>query len=555
MSSPLKPLRITYLGLAIGSLCYAISCGSPQPQRATLHEAWNPSNDPLRLSRNYIRQLSQLPRRGELATQPWTDSYWPSFEAGVAARWNQPQSRPFQYKSPSLEKLKAMSESQLSELSPAEKFDIFRGRYDYPLVKSERQRTSPDAQSWEGICHGWAPAAYLYQEPQPMEIQNKDGIKIPFGSSDVKALLSYYTGQISRSESRMLGSRCNVDLKTNPGAASDPACRDTNAGSFHVVLTNQIGIQKQSFVADVTRDLQVWNQPIYGYNTEFLQSRGPSFGAAPGTVKEIQVKTQMLYTVEVEPHWQALNGTNGSGAFRETYVYWLELDQSENIIGGTWESDTRPDFLWTQKGEPFTGEFKDLELIYQGSIKSSPSPSPTVLATPVVTITPIPTILPTPTVTVIPTTLPTPEPTVLPSPSPTFGPLPNEEDLQCPSGYQVGYTLEKSAYCTNGSEVLGPFPETLIQKCLERFYEFCNQAKWPQREALSLRGNQICLRGTRLDTQSGFCMEEASLMAPAQLYGPFTGNLLTKCRTYGGGMACERMRWDREFTLKLMAQE
>jgi hypothetical protein len=52
------------------------------------------------------------------------------------------------------EELKQLSQQQLMELSPAEKLDILAGRYDYPTVKSERRRTSPYDEFWEGLCHG-----------------------------------------------------------------------------------------------------------------------------------------------------------------------------------------------------------------------------------------------------------------------------------------------------------------------------------------------------------------------------------------------------------------
>ncbi|NBX17181.1 MAG: hypothetical protein EBR09_07440, partial [Proteobacteria bacterium] len=66
------------------------------------------------------------------------------------------------------------------------------GRFDFPTVQSERRRTSPAAAAWEGLCHGWAPASLEFNEPEPVTVTGENNIKIPFGSSDIKALLSWY---------------------------------------------------------------------------------------------------------------------------------------------------------------------------------------------------------------------------------------------------------------------------------------------------------------------------------------------------------------------------
>lgn len=47
---------------------------------------------------------------------------------------------------------------------------------------------------WLTICLQWAPASMFFKQPNPVTITSPDGIKVPFGSSDVKALLIYFTG-------------------------------------------------------------------------------------------------------------------------------------------------------------------------------------------------------------------------------------------------------------------------------------------------------------------------------------------------------------------------
>ena len=79
-----------------------------------------------------------------------------------------------------------------------------------------------------------------------------------------------------------------------------PECEDTNAGAFHVVLTNFVGRKNRSFIIDKTRDLEVWNQPVYGYESKILEERkGASEGSHPRTHKEITLETVVYYIAEV----------------------------------------------------------------------------------------------------------------------------------------------------------------------------------------------------------------------------------------------------------------
>lgn len=351
-----------------GLSLFAVACGGPSPQvsGSSLQEAWKPHDAPINLGPDYERDLVKLPSSGELSTAPWADSYWPSYEGGISARWASDNPQPFTYTSPSLSQLKSMDSEALAELSPAEKFDILRGDYSYPLVQLERSRTSPDAEGWEGICHGWAPASMLYKEPQPITIENADGIKVPFGSADVKALLSYYQGQIARPQTEFLGLRCNIKIENYDDArANADDCKGVNAGAFHIVLANQIGLRNEGFVADVTRDFEVWNHPISAFRSSIQSKSGISPTAAPGTVREVQVETVMFYVVESSPQWNSLVSSDYTTA--RTYRYTLELDASGAIIGGEWQQDDRPDFLWKQGLEDFRYGFEALENLYQQS--------------------------------------------------------------------------------------------------------------------------------------------------------------------------------------------
>ncbi len=161
-------------------------------------EEWNAANDPHIMSDKYTYQLSKLPFKASLPKEraPWSDNYWQSNRGGISFRWmNGPDAGNFfTYVPPTKEEVARMSQDELKRLSPAEKLDILQGRYDYPTVKMERDRTKPDAPGWEGICHGWIQAAIHHPEPEASTGINPDGIVVPFGSSDIKALMSQYYG-------------------------------------------------------------------------------------------------------------------------------------------------------------------------------------------------------------------------------------------------------------------------------------------------------------------------------------------------------------------------
>lgn len=272
-----------------------------------------------------------------------------------------------------------MDLARLAQLSPAEKFDILNSDYSYTLLREERVRTMRNAPQWEGLCHGWATAALTLDEPKAVMMTNAEGIDIPFGSGDIKALIDLYVGNFSNARTYFVAERCNIDLSRNPAAASDPACRDTNAGTFHLVLANQIGIRREGFVADITRDLQVWNHPVYGFSSTIVaEVNGASPGAAPGTAKEVTVETVMNFISEAGSHWET--GITNTPSRR--YNYRLELNAEGQIIGGAWLDDNRPDFLWKQDLPEFKDvgnlRFSILKALYEKSINST-----TVLSNPI----------------------------------------------------------------------------------------------------------------------------------------------------------------------------
>jgi hypothetical protein len=46
-------------------------------------EEWDDNNDPRLFSRRYTYLLSGLPLSGRTPIQPWSDTYWPSYQSGM----------------------------------------------------------------------------------------------------------------------------------------------------------------------------------------------------------------------------------------------------------------------------------------------------------------------------------------------------------------------------------------------------------------------------------------------------------------------------------------
>jgi Transglutaminase elicitor len=360
---------------------------------------WDDLNKPTIFEKNYEYNLNKLSNSGFLSVMPWSDDYYPTEKGGISFRWNQKNfSKEVELYGYNLLNMDDLSRVNIAELSPSEKWDIFVGDKNWSLTKYERKRTKVmrtvpgssvyDAEfkipSWEGLCHSWAPATLLFETPEAVTVDSANGVKVPFGASDIKALLTMFM-DTSETETKYLGSRCNLSKKEFKEKLAKgeitaeeyaeamvelngPECSDVNAGAFHIVLANQLNKRDEGFVADVTRDLEVWNQPVIGFDSEMgSPEEGATPGCAEGTAFQVYVRTKMYYISEIDMSWTS--EFNKESIESETYEYILELDKDKNIIGGKWLSDHHPDFIWKRDRPDFKGYFKPLEAIYKKSIK------------------------------------------------------------------------------------------------------------------------------------------------------------------------------------------
>jgi len=333
----------------------------------TNKEAWNGWNDPMKMDQDFVVNFNQLPLSGdlELAGLAWPGYYWANNRGGIAQRWRSNRPQDFEYSSPSAQGILSLDKNTINKLSPAEKYDLYLGNYDYPTVKRVWGETRKGASSWHGICHGVSPSSLNHPEPKTVTVYNPDGIEITFYSSDVKALLAYYYAKISDSKTIQVGKRCFINGRI-PFLRNTDGCTDVNPGSLHIIMANKLGITKTGFIADMDRYSQVWNHPAIKFESKVLRtSTNIDRKAAAGTVKKVLVRSKVTYSATINPQETPVIGTSKAKYDTRTYKYWLDLDSKGLILGGEWESKDRPDFLWYKEKSEFTGYWKGLNQVYQ----------------------------------------------------------------------------------------------------------------------------------------------------------------------------------------------
>lgn len=254
-------------------------------------DRWNWRNDPRHFRTEFDYAYENLPSSGAAEHVAWAASYWPYYEGGINYRWQGSN-----VLSPAEKYDQAFNDWEVPEgFMDLEPWNSYTCEYDEAYYEglgpaaswTDRNKGTwlahngvdddddgvEDAdecsdgwgeydglESWWGICHAWAPAAIL--EDEPVEPVTRNGVT--FEVSDLKALLIQ---QYDRSDAYMVGGRCNEEEleRDENGRITRTECRDLNAGSWHVMITNLLGASSRPFVIERTTNYQVWNQPLVGY--------------------------------------------------------------------------------------------------------------------------------------------------------------------------------------------------------------------------------------------------------------------------------------------------
>ncbi|WP_051311585.1 ricin-type beta-trefoil lectin domain protein [Zooshikella ganghwensis] len=352
----------------------------------------NYSNDnPARLvdlGNNVISNLytldNEAPKQRALEVQPWSDTYWPLYSGAAAWRYADSdlwRASPSNWKdywdfSYVTKPVSSYYGQARDNLSPAEKYDLLMGDSSFTLTtnawnsgKGYYER-SGKVERWMGLCHGWAPAAYMLPRPiKTLNVKDASGEDLTLYPSDIKALATLLWAN-ARFDNRFIGSRCNIKNpeRDSNGRIINNVCFDTNPGSWHISVVNQIGISGRSLIMDATYDYQVWNQPIQSYKVTYFnpQTNATYASAQAATIPlssytkdkfsnyrgnqsthVVGVRMDVSYVVETNPTHRRTDSPQYDGITRVSYYYDLELNDQGKILGGEWYSNRHPDFLWT----------------------------------------------------------------------------------------------------------------------------------------------------------------------------------------------------------------
>ncbi|MBF0359410.1 MAG: hypothetical protein HQK49_00265 [Oligoflexia bacterium] len=343
-----------------------------------------------------IRTLSEIDNKkltsASLSAKPWSDDYWGIYKGILGARYADPKFAGSEWNefhkyildNPVSNYIK---DGKIAMLSPSEKYDLLVNDKSGTLTKimwgegEEYFKANGTVETWMGICHGWAPASYMVPRPeQAVTVKSADNQHdIIFYPSDIKALSSLYWANLKYS-SKFIGGRCNkkeasIRKDNSNGRIVEQDCFDTNPGTWHMAVVNQIAVSKRSFVIDATWDYQVWNQPVLSYSYKyfnpetFAESEQSKDVIIPiNTFKKdkfkkfrsanakyiVGVQMKLTYMVETSPDQSLTDEESKDATNSVSYQYDLELDQNKNIIGGEWYTNKHPDFLWTPEKDAST---------------------------------------------------------------------------------------------------------------------------------------------------------------------------------------------------------
>ncbi|MBL8914802.1 MAG: hypothetical protein JNM17_29120 [Archangium sp.] len=357
------------------------------PDIVKQEEAWASQDNPSLFTNTLEFRFDALPLQGEASVIPWAGSYWPTSEDNINYRWAGAQSD-----SPSLKYEKAFGgsgvedavsrahgiESVSKTCTETTQCDSFLGE---TCAKRPGRTEGRCVATWWGICHAWTPAAILF--PEPKNPVTKNGVT--FQVQDLKALASLVHNS---TRTKFVSLRCNKHVSVPDGGGirldpygrpidADRECRDTNAGTYHVLLANYLGLMRQSFAEDRTNSYEVWNQPLRSFKVtsqrevtalEANQLIGVSAsntdagvdGGALSTYRFNSAAARFIFVKAEVKYISESSAEDGYTAPRidlytrtDRYEYVLELDAAGKILGGEWVGSSKlhhPDFLWLPLG-------------------------------------------------------------------------------------------------------------------------------------------------------------------------------------------------------------
>lgn len=370
---------------------------------------------------NYLSDLREITKRGltraNTKNQPWGGSFWPLIQGQVAnpyqdkdftilhGAFNGLEVTSWKYNYNKYEKrqkkvhpkIYELSEKELAELAPSEKYDILLGDTSFDLTNrvwnyvqtwGSKKKWGflssidlpagyriPDGNSlmalWEGICHGWAVASGHYDRPEKtVWVTLPNNKRMPFYPNDLKALISLmWANSTVQDQVIVEGYRCNrkSPKKDDNGRYIDteldkndtkllPRCADVHPAVYHTSIVNILGVEGRSFVVDKSAKASIANQPVAGYEYTYFNpetGKDASLEAAaiavenykedpfksarnPETKYIVGVAMTLKYVDWEDPIMKETNYPSDDKISEMKFNYDLELNADFKIIGGQW---------------------------------------------------------------------------------------------------------------------------------------------------------------------------------------------------------------------------
>ena len=164
--------------------------------------------------------------------------------------------------------------------------------------------------NWYGHCNGWTAAAIRHAEPK--NSVNRNGVV--FSPADIKAMLA----------------EIYIYNETTDLIRSNEA---VNAGVFHAIITNWIGLGAHPLGVEKDPGAEKWNYPLYSYSTS----------SAKRSDREVDVRMNLAYANSSRTEYQQSPRLSRTLSFH----YRLNLNENGEIIGGHfYRGSSVIDMLW-----------------------------------------------------------------------------------------------------------------------------------------------------------------------------------------------------------------
>lgn len=330
---------------------------------------------------NLLTLSEQAGSTAQLSEQPWSGDYFATYRGGLSARFAErgfPSSSRWSDYDAHFTRYLAEDYSvrpQLDELSAAEKYDLLVGDSNRTLtrwsIEQSASSVNPQGQieTWFGLCHGWAPAAYMDKRPRKtVSVRLENGQELKFFPDDIKGLSTLLWSN-ARFGQLFVGGRCNDKnpRQDESGRIVSDDCWDTNPAVWHAAALNRMGVDKASFVMDATFDYEVWNQPVTAFKVQYFNPETRKEGSiaestidlssfskdlfkkyrSPKSTSVVGVMMSVEYVSEISASHKLTDSSADDSTVWVDYFYDLELDAQGNLVGGEWYQNAHPDFLWS----------------------------------------------------------------------------------------------------------------------------------------------------------------------------------------------------------------